>query len=210
MSGVSFALRNGNISLTTSSSKFYLNPVNVKTSLLMSCCWEWFGENNRRVISLVLDIFWLRCVFGGCWCSVGPLWPGCLLGYQELGRRASQNIPKHPKASESIPKHDPRAGRAAEPGNSHCFAISPVRPQDLCGSRLPTDCEFPSREKHLNRPTTQKIKCDEEDGSHTWRNTYESSNFIFVSHWKGYIKNSLSLKSSECNILGFFCRRLTF
>lgn len=126
VSGVSFALRNGNISLTTSSSKFYLNPVNVKTSLLMPCCWEWFGENNRRVISLVLDIFWLRCVFRGCWCSVGPLWPGCLLGYQELGRRASQ----------SIPKRDPRAGCAAEPGNSRCFAISPVPPQDLCGSRL--------------------------------------------------------------------------
>lgn len=78
--------------------------------------------------------------------------------------------------------------------------LSMLCPRDLCSSLLRTSNEFLSQGKYCKRTTNPKIKSGQGAGSHTRGNTWECNNFVFVSHWKGYVNNSLSLKPGKSNL----------
>lgn len=89
--------------------------------------------------------------------------------------------------------------RPLVPGCKFTSLLSVLCPQDLCSSPLWTSNEFLSQGSIAKRTSNPKIKSGRAVGSHSWRNNWECNNFLFVSHWKGYINNSLSLKSGKSN-----------
>lgn len=168
VSGLSCALRTGNVSLTTSTWKFHLSSVNVKTSFLMLLCWEWFWWKNTAV-------YWSNVVdLGGkhaLWMLLALF--GLVLGRCLWGPTANPAPCTGPgwaaRSFTSLP--DPRV---VPSGSLH----------------LPVSHQWwiSSQEKCFKRTTSHKIISSKDAGSCTWRNLCKSSNFLFVSHWKGYIK----------------------
>lgn len=178
VSGMDFALCNSNISLTTSSSKFYLSTTNVKMSsfdvVLLGVV---LVKEHGSYFTNTIDLGVRMC----------PVATKALLAFFAWG----VGMLRQPQ--ETLV---PCAGQSCK----FTSLLSMLCPRDLCSSLLRTSNEFLSQGKYCRRTTNPKIKSGQGAGSHTRRNTWECNNFVFVSHWKGYVNNSLSLKPGKSNL----------